>query len=168
MFKKFYPKEICHSTYHIDFQRLYRDGFRGIVFDIDNTLVPHGADADERAIELFKNLKEMGFRCCLLSNNNKKRVLRFNKDIHLPSIYNAAKPLKKGYLKAMEHIGTDVNNTIFVGDQLFTDIVGANGVGLYSIFVESIHPKEEIQIVFKRKLEKIVLHYYYKGNVSQE
>lgn len=60
---KFYPGEYLDSTYVIDFDRLYEEGYRGIIFDIDNTLVPHGAPADERACALFAHLKELGFRC---------------------------------------------------------------------------------------------------------
>ena len=57
-------------------------------------------------------------------------------------------------------MGTDVTNTLFIGDQLFTDIYGAKRAGLKTILVNPIHPKEEIQIVFKRYLEKIVLFFY--------
>ena len=66
----------------------------------------------------------------------------------------------KGYEKAMELMGTDRTNTIFVGDQLFTDVFGANRAGICTILVKPIHPKEEIQIVLKRYLEKIVLFFY--------
>lgn len=81
MLEKFFPDEYLDSTYSIDFERLYREGIRGIIFDIDNTLVPHGAPADERAEGLFQRLKEMGFSCCLLSNNQFERVSSFNKNI---------------------------------------------------------------------------------------
>ena len=64
-----YPDEYLDSTYSIDFDQLYKEGYRGIIFDIDNTLVPHGAPADERAISFFTHLKELGFQCILLSNN---------------------------------------------------------------------------------------------------
>ena len=69
MFKTFYPDEYVASTYVLDFEKMYREGCRGLVFDIDNTLVPHGAPADERACALFAHLKELGFKCCFLSNN---------------------------------------------------------------------------------------------------
>ena len=69
-----YPDEYLDSTYSIDFDQLYKEGYRGIIFDIDNTLVPHGAPADERAISLFTHLKELGFHCMLLSNNKEPRV----------------------------------------------------------------------------------------------
>ncbi|HEY9574636.1 MAG TPA: HAD-IIIA family hydrolase, partial [Lachnospiraceae bacterium] len=130
--------------------------------DIDNTLVPHGFSADERAIRLFKRLKELGFACCLLSNNQKERVERFNKAVHVHFIENAHKPSTKNYKKAMELMGTKKEDTLFVGDQLFTDIYGAKRSGLANILVRPIHPKEEIQIVLKRYLEKLVLFFYYR------
>ena len=78
MFQKFYPDVYMDSTYEIDFEQLYQDGYRGIIFDIDNTLVTHGAPADTRAIALFAELKRIGFQCCLLSNNKEPRVKMFN------------------------------------------------------------------------------------------
>ena len=160
----FYPDEYLDSTYVIDFDALYRAGYRGVIFDIDNTLVPHGAPADERARALFCHLKEIGFDCCLLSNNQLPRIELFNQDIHVKFIENAHKPSVKNYRKAMQMMGTNTGNTLFVGDQLFTDVYGARRTGIHSILVKPIHPKEEIQIVLKRHLERIVLHFYEKDH----
>ena len=160
MLRTFYPKEYVDSTYGIDFDSFVKKGYRGVIFDIDNTLVPHGAPADERAKKLFAHLKELGMNACLLSNNKEPRVAMFNKDAKVFTISKGGKPNPKGYQRAMELMGTDVTNTLFVGDQLFTDVWGANLTGIYSILVKPIHPKEEIQIVLKRYLEKIVLLFY--------
>lgn len=162
MLKRFYPGEYVDSTYSIDFKKLYADGYRGLIFDIDNTLVPHGAKADARAKKLFAELKAIGFSCCLLSNNKEPRVKMFNDDVHVNYIFDAHKPSIKNYEKAMRVNGTDRNNTIFIGDQIFTDVYGANRAGIRTILVRPIHPKEEIQIVLKRYLEKIVLYFYMK------
>ena len=162
MFKTFYPDEYAASTYVLDFEKMYREGCRGLVFDIDNTLVPHGAPADERAKQLFRRLKEIGFESCLLSNNQKKRVEMFNQDVGTHYIFNAHKPATGNYKRAMELMGTDLSSTIFVGDQLFTDVWGAKRAGIHNILVQPMNPKEEIQIVLKRYLEKIVLHFYEK------
>lgn len=158
----FYPDEYLDSTYEIDFDLLHKKGYRGVIFDIDNTLVPHGAPADARAEALFSHLKSIGFSCCLLSNNQRPRVELFNKNIGVNFIEDAHKPSVKSYQKAMKMMGTDTENTLFVGDQLFTDVFGARRTGIHSILVKPIHPKEEIQIVLKRYLEKIVLHFYLK------
>ena len=112
--------------------------------------------------DFFAKLKEIGFEACLLSNNKEPRVKMFNEDVQVNYIFDAHKPSVKNYQKAMELMGTDLSNTIFVGDQLFTDVWGAKRTGIRNILVKPIHPKEEIQIVFKRKLEKIVLYFYKK------
>ena len=163
MFEMFFPDRYVASTYVIDFEQLYKEGFRGLIFDIDNTLVPHGAPADQRAKELFLRLKALGYQCCLLSNNQEFRVQMFNQDIGVCYIYDAHKPSTRNYVKAMEMMGTDTGNTLFVGDQLFTDVWGAKRAGIHNILVKPIHPKEEIQIVLKRRLERIVLHFYRKS-----
>ncbi len=155
-----YPGEYLDSTYAIDFDKLYQQGYRGIIFDIDNTLVPHGAPADERAILLFSHLKELGYSCLLLSNNKEPRVKMFHDSVGADYIYKAGKPKPSGYRRAMEKMGTHAGNTLFVGDQIFTDVAGANLAGIRTILVKPIHPKEEIQIVLKRYLEAIVLFFY--------
>ena len=167
MFEKFYPDAWMPSTYEIDFEGLYEKGYRGLIFDIDNTLVPHGAPADERAIALFDRLKRIGFSCCLLSNNQIGRVKSFNDQVGVQFIENAHKPSTKNYRKAMELMHTDCKTTVFIGDQLFTDVYGANRTGIPTILVEPIHPKEEIQIVLKRYLERIVLHFYKKNRAKK-
>lgn len=160
MLNRFYPQEYLDSTYQIDFDRLYEEGYRGVIFDIDNTLVPHGAPADARACALFSHLKELGYQCMLLSNNKEPRVKMFCDAVHVSYIHKAAKPKPGNYRRAMEQMGTNTGNTLFVGDQIFTDIYGANRAGIRTILVKPIHPKEEIQIVLKRYLEKIVLFFY--------
>lgn len=84
----------------------------------------------------------------------------FNDAVKVDYIFKAAKPSVKNYVRAMELMHTDTKNTIFVGDQIFTDVYGANRAGIRTILVKPIHPKEEIQIVLKRYLEKIVLFFY--------
>lgn len=160
MLEKLYPAEYVESAYVIDFERLYKEGYRGVIFDIDNTLVRHGEPADKRACQLFAHLKKLGFCCMLLSNNKEPRVKLFHDAVHVPYIYKAGKPNPANYKKAMMQMGTNTKNTLFVGDQIFTDIYGANLAGIRTILVKPIHPKEEIQIVLKRYLEKIVLFFY--------
>ncbi len=160
MLECFYPKEYLDSTYQIDFEKMYRQGYRGIIFDIDNTLVPHGLPADERALALFRRLKSIGYKVTMLSNNKEPRVKMFCDAVEAPYIYKAGKPKPEKYRQAMKNMGTDNRNTLFVGDQIFTDVWGANKAGIYAILVKPIHPKEEIQIVLKRYLEKIVLICY--------
>ena len=162
IFRIFYPTQWLDSTYQIPFEQWYEKGCRGVIFDIDNTLVPHDAPATEEAILLFDNLRKMGFDTCLTSNNKEPRVAAFAKAVNSKYIYKANKPSRSGYQKAMEMMGTNKDTTLFVGDQLFTDVFGANRTGIPTILVKPINPKEEIQIVLKRYLERIVLYFYKK------
>ena len=156
----FFPDEYLDSAYEIEFEDYYQKGMRGVIFDIDNTLVPHGAPADERAVRLFDKLRRTGYRTMLLSNNSKPRVKSFAKETGTDYLYKAGKPKRAGYLQAMECMETTKASTLFVGDQLFTDVWGARRCGIHAILVKPIHPKEEIQIVLKRYLERIVLYFY--------
>ncbi|MCM1569855.1 MAG: HAD hydrolase-like protein [Roseburia sp.] len=168
MLEIFYPDNEALSAYEIDYEELYRLSYRGIIFDIDNTLVPHGAAADERAIALFKRLHELGFGTVLLSNNKEPRVKSFGDSVGSCYIYKAGKPGKAGYEKAMELLHTTPENTLSVGDQLFTDIWGAKKAGIVTFLVRPIHPKEEIQIVLKRILERIVLYFYHRKEKGRD
>lgn len=162
--ERFYPDERCQSAYDIPYERWYEKGIRGVVFDIDNTLVPHGMPADERAKALFHRLQDMGLKALVLSNNKEKRVKSLAEEVgcNLMYIHKADKPFKKGYLRAMDMLGTNPQTTLFVGDQIFTDVWGAKRLGIHNILTDPIHPKEEIQIVLKRKLEALVLKSYEK------
>ena len=167
MFEIFYPDEYYDSTYSINFESLYKEGYRGVIFDIDNTLVPHGAPADERSIALFERLKAIGFDAVLLSNNKEARVAMFNEPIGVHMIWKANKPSPVKYREAMALMGTDESSTIFVGDQLFTDVWGAKNANIRSFLVKPMNPQEEIQIVLKRKLEAVVLRSYLKNHVMK-
>lgn len=164
MFKKLYPKEYYDSTYSIDFKKYYDLGYRAILFDVDNTLVEHDAPADDRARRLIKSLHEMGFGVCFLSNNGEERVADFNKALGARYIYKAKKPSAKGYIRAMELLGAGRSDTLFVGDQIFTDIWGANNAGIRSILVKPIAKHEEIQIVLKRIPEKLIIRMFLRKN----
>lgn len=164
----FYPDQEAGNAYDIEYEELYQQGYRAVIFDIDNTLVPHDAKADSRAKALFSRLRKIGFKTILLSNNKEPRVKSFCKEVHSPYIFKAGKPGRGGYERALKMMGTDKEHTLFVGDQLFTDVLGAKRVGIRSFLVKPIHPKEEIQIVLKRKLEKIVLYFYHKRKMRQK
>lgn len=162
MLEMFYPQRYEVSAYVIPFDHYHANGIRGVIFDVDNTLAPHDAPADEQAMSLFSQLHQLGMNTCLLSNNKEPRVREFADKVGSAYIFKAGKPGTEGYERAMEIMGTDRDSTIFVGDQLFTDIYGANRTGIYSILVKPVNPREEIQIVLKRYLEKPVLYFYKK------
>ena len=165
----FYPDEYLDSAYDIDYGKLYDEGVRGIIFDIDNTLVMHGYPPDERSVALLTKLDSMGFKILFLSNNKEGRVRSF-RDGSVPAafyLHKANKPLRNGYIQAMEKMACDKEATVFIGDQLFTDVWGAKRCGIRNILVAPIDPHEEIQIVLKRILEKIVLSSYRRSGLDK-
>lgn len=168
MFSDFYPREDWESAYTVDYERFYKNGIRGIIFDIDNTLVEHGAPATEQAVALIDRLRRRGYAICILSNNEKARVSSFCAAMDIPYLYKAGKPKRKGYTSALQLLGTTKEQTISVGDQIFTDIWGANRAGIYTVLVGRVGKKEEIQIVLKRQLEKIILHFYRKNKKKEQ
>ena len=160
IFRPLYPGEWKKTAYGIDYRGWYEKGKRALLFDIDNTLVRHGAPADEKAVSLFAELHEIGYRTCLISNNKEPRVRSFAESVGAQYLWKAGKPSPRGYEAACAMMHVTPEQTLFVGDQLFTDVWGANRAGIDSILVDPIHPKEEIQIVLKRRLEWFVLKSY--------
>ena len=168
---RFFPREYYKSTYVINFEKYYSMGYRAVLFDLDNTLVEHDAPADERAKELLHRLLEIGFSIGFISNNDEERVKSFREAVieghpeyedRVIYTCKAGKPLPRGYRQAMEKLGTDEMSTMFVGDQLFTDIWGANNARVRSVLVQPIAKHEEIQIVLKRIPEKLIKKLYLK------
>lgn len=160
MFKKFYPFEYVESVYALDYLKIYNLGYRAVIFDIDNTLVHHGEDATEEIEQLFKEIHKCGLKTLLLSNNSDERILRFIKNIDTLYISLADKPSTKGYFKALEVLKIKKEEALFVGDQIFTDILGANKCGMDNVLVKYMRYDTEKKIGIKRNLEKIVLWFY--------
>jgi hypothetical protein len=148
------------SAYDIEYDEYFKKGYRGIIFDVDNTLVEHGAPVNEKAADLFSQLHALGYETCIISNNSEERVKPLADKVNSKYVSKAGKPSPVNYHRAMELMGTDRDTTYFVGDQIFTDIWGANRAGIMSLLVKPIAKHEEIQIVLKRYLERIVLYFY--------
>ncbi|MBR3933067.1 MAG: HAD-IIIA family hydrolase [Clostridia bacterium] len=160
MLKKFYPYEYADSVFSIDYNKLYALGYRAVIFDIDNTLVHHGEDSTPEIDRLFIEIHNSGLKTLLLSNNDTPRIERFLKNIDSPYIADADKPNPNGYYKALEMLEVKKEEAVFVGDQVFTDICGANKVGMANILVKFLRYESETKIGKKRTLEKYILKFY--------
>lgn len=141
--KIFEPDEYVKSVFEIDFEKLYENGFRGLMFDIDNTLVPQDEDATEPVKALFEKLSALGFRTVILSNNSEERVSRFAREIPVLYRSRARKPLKRGYNRALALLKMEREQAAFIGDRVMTDIFGAKRAGIYCILVEYIRKNGE-------------------------
>ena len=167
MFQILYPYEYVENVFAIDYKKLYEKGFRGILFDIDNTLVHHGDDSTEEIDQLFAMVQSIGFQTLLLTDNNEERVKRFIKNIHTPYICEAGKPDPAPYRKALELLDLHKDQVVCIGDQMFTDILGANRSGIPSILVQFIRLKTEKRIGKKRQIEKLILRFYRRNRSAQ-
>lgn len=159
--KRFFPKLRVKSAFDADYDALYRAGIRGLIFDIDNTLVPHNAPPDEKSRRLMQRLKEKGFSVMTVSNNREARVKSLAEPLGIDYVYDAHKPAAGGYRRACRRMGLSPAQTACLGDQIFTDVWGANRAGVMSILVEPVDRRSDIlRIRLKRKLEKPLLWLY--------
>mgnify|MGYP003623715654 CR=1 FL=1 len=163
MFRRFFPKDYKDSVNHIDYQKLLSMGIDSLIFDIDNTLAPPKIkEASKELIVLFNKLKKMGFKICLLSNNNKLRVETFNNNLKLNSVYAAKKPLLFGINRALKILDSKEGKCCIIGDQIFTDVWVGNRKKIYTILVKPISPRTEFPVILKRLPEKLIINYYLK------
>ena len=156
MFVNLKPERRASSVYTIDFSKEYAAGVRGLILDIDNTLVPQDAPADARSEKLIRALQEQGFRICLISNNGLQRVKSFADAVGAEFyVEHAHKPLRKAYYRALQVLSTDREHTLFIGDQLFTDVWGARRAGVRHVLVDPIDLRSDtVPIRIKRFCEK--------------
>lgn len=169
MIKKLFPKEYKQSIYNIDYKALKERGVKALFFDLDNTVAPYDvARPDSAAGELLRGLVGQGFAVCLLSNNGKERVSRFNEGIGVGVVWSAKKPLLFGMKKALALTGAAASEAVMVGDQIFTDVWGANRAGIYSILVKPVSNREEFFVKLKRGFETMVINAYLRSSKEQE
>ena len=117
------PDYYYETVFDIPYKDLWKQKIRGIIFDIDNTLVGYEHKiAPPKIVALINNLRRMGFSVCLLTNNTNNRLTRFNEHLALDGFANALKPLARGVRQAMKKLGTQPEHTAIVGDQLLTDV----------------------------------------------
>ena len=158
--KNFFPFEYADSVFSIDYKKLFDNGFKAVIFDIDMTLVPHGFDSTPEVDNLFEQIHRAGLKTFLLTNNDEDRVKSFIKNIDTPYICNAAKPDTKNYLKAIKMLNVSKSEVVYIGDQIFIDIYGANKSGIANILVKYVTATVEKNIGIRRNLEKIILKFY--------
>jgi uncharacterized protein len=163
MLEKFYPSLQVDSVQHIDLDTLQKNKIRGLILDIDNTLVPmHRKEADERAVAWIEKVRKAGLKACIVSNASEKRVIKFNERLKLHAIHRASKPGTKAFLRAARMMELKPDETAVVGDQIFTDVYGGNKAGMFTILVKPIDKREILFVRLKRFPEKWILSSYRK------
>jgi len=157
----FVPLGIYQSVFNIDYNKLYEDGKRIILMDIDNTVVPYEeATLNEELHDLFRRIKEIGFEVIFISNNHKVRVGKLAREIDARYISDAWKPFKKAYRKALKLVHPHTKEKIVtIGDQLMTDVLGSNRLGIDALLVKPIKRKtEKWYTKLNRRVEQSILN----------
>jgi hypothetical protein len=152
------PAEWAESIYAIDLDDLRRRGVRGLVFDLDNTLIPWRSPRPPAELAAwFSTLGRLGFKACIVSNNSVPRVNAFASALGVPAVARASKPRRRAFHRAMALLGTTAAETAVVGDQMFTDVLGGNRLGMYTILVTPVSRWEFPGTMLVRRVEALVL-----------
>ena len=156
MFNKIKPSLIVDRIDNLDIDKLISMGIEGLVIDIDNTITHHDQlDCELWASNFIAHIKQKGMKICLVSNNNLKRVNPICSQLNVVAVSDAGKPSKHAYEKALALLGVNAEHAVAIGDQLFTDILGGNRAGLFTVLVTPISPKEALRIKVFRPVEKV-------------
>lgn len=156
-----YPNFYCKNIKDVDIKRLNENNIKGILLDVDNTLIDLEHNLLEGAEEWCNNLKKHNIKFCILSNsNNKEKIKKVSAILDIPYISFGMKPLKRGYKKASKLLNLPYENLAIIGDQIFTDIIGGNRCKMYTILVDPISTRELFITAIKRGLENKILDKY--------
>lgn len=163
MLKRFLPNDFKQSIFEITPEYLKEHNIKGIITDLDNTLVEwYREEATPEIVEWFKQMQKNGIAVMIVSNNRKKRVANFAKPHGIPYLYDAQKPRGKSFKKALEMMNLDIENTAVIGDQLLTDIFGGNRQGFHTILVTPVTSSDAIWTKLNRKIERLILRWFKK------
>lgn len=165
----FYPDIYAKNIYTINYNKLKDKGIKCLVFDLDNTLVPVKAKMTTREVETFiRRLRQNKFTVILMSNSPKKRVSLFKKSLDIPVFSFSMKPLKRKYKKMLKEYGFDLSEVACIGDQIMTDIWGANKMGFTSILVDKMTKEDFKWTKLNRIVESLILkHFHHKKRFTK-
>ena len=152
------PKAKFDKITDIDIQFLKNNGIKAVILDVDNTLMDLDRKPLENIEKWIEKLKKENIKICIASNSIKKnKVSNMAKNLDVPFIYFSTKPLKRGLKKAVDILNEKNENIAEIGDQLFTDVIGANRMKMFSILTKPLSKEKTKLGEIKRKIEKIFL-----------
>lgn len=170
MFERLLPNMRVNTVYDIDLDVLHAQGIRGIITDLDNTLVgAKEALATPELVTWLDYVRSRGFKVVIVSNNNESRVGKFATPLQIPFIHAARKPAAKAFRKALGVLELPADEAVVIGDQMMTDVLGGNRMGLFTILVAAISPSDEgIMTRVNRLIERIALRQLRKKGLWYE
>ncbi|MCI1856595.1 MAG: YqeG family HAD IIIA-type phosphatase [Sporolactobacillus sp.] len=158
MLKKFLPDGHVRNILDIKPEMLKQKGIKGLITDLDNTLVPwNEPDVTPELIGWFDSLRQAGIAALILSNNSERRVKTFSAPAGVPYIYRAHKPLVYGFRRAMQQLHVRPDELVVAGDQIMTDIWGGNLIGAHTILVVPVAASDGWATKINRGIERMIL-----------
>ena len=159
----FYPNGYFNKVSEISLEYLKENNIKGLILDVDNTLIDYYRNMSEETVEWANKLKQNGIKMCILSNSEKQeKVKAVAGKLGLEYSYFGMKPLKRGFKKAKKMLALECNEIAVVGDQIFTDVIGSNRMKMFSILVEPIEEKDIWVTKLKRPIENYIKKKYLK------
>jgi uncharacterized protein len=170
LLKHFLPDQHVKSIFEIQPESLKEKGVKGIITDLDNTLVEWDRPlATPKLIEWFENMRKHEILVTIVSNNNERRVRAFSDPLKIPFIFQAKKPMTRAFNKALNQMGLRKEETVVIGDQLLTDVLGGNRSGFHTILVVPVAQTDGFVTRFNRKVERRILNWFRKkGKLNWE
>lgn len=159
MFDLFRPTFQADSLDSITVETLRQNGIRGLIIDLDNTMTPwNDLEVGPKVAQWFEDIQAAGIKACVVSNNKRRqRVAVVAERLGIPFVFRATKPRRRAFRAGMDILGTGKKDTAVIGDQLFTDILGGNRLGLYTILVLPINDREFIGTRIMRQMERVLV-----------
>ncbi|WP_421380005.1 YqeG family HAD IIIA-type phosphatase [Bacillus salacetis] len=168
MLKAFLPNEQVKDVFQIKPETLKEQGIKAIITDLDNTLVEWDrAQATPKLIKWFELMQDHGIKVTVVSNNNEDRVRRFAEPLNIPFIHQARKPMGRAFRRAVKEMGVRREETVVVGDQLLTDVLGGNRSGFYTILVVPVAQTDGFITKFNRKVERRIMNFFKRKGMIQ-
>lgn len=163
MLKLLYPSLYVDTLMDIPLEKLRQKKIKTFLLDLDNTITEWNSNELRlEVLQWFENVKLQGFGCCIISNNGEQRIKLVADRLNVPFIHRAAKPRRGSFNRALEIMGVTVDEAAVVGDQVFTDILGGNRAGLFTILVKPLARREFVGTKINRTLEIIILSRLFK------
>lgn len=152
------PDVMVDSVFDINIDELKQQGIKGIILDLDNTIIPwDSADMCPKITDWLRNILASGFKVAIVSNNWHNRVQAIAAMFDIPFVSRAYKPAKTGFKNALQTLELSPDAVAMVGDQMFTDVLGGNRLGLYTIWVKPINTREFVGTRITRQMEKLAV-----------
>lgn len=159
MLDLFLPNEHVKSVFEIEPEKLKEKGIKGIITDLDNTLVEWDRpEATPKLVEWFQKMKDQGIIVTIVSNNNEERVKLFSGPLGIQYIFQARKPMGNAFRKAVQDMNLKKDEVVVIGDQLLTDVLGGNRSGLHTILVVPVAQSDGFFTKFNRRIERSILN----------